>query len=103
MFEDKYVQEQYDRWISAGRIEDDILSDNIKLFESFMKAAIEVFHGDTNRIRIYGLFPAVGSIHSFDEPVLYNSKSKVLYQRKHGYRYDIDVDNDFIDMENDDA
>lgn len=78
-----------------------VASSNIKLFESFMKAASEVFHGDTNRIRIYGLFPAVGSIHSFDEPVLYNSKSKVLYQRKHGYRYDIDVDNDFIDMEND--
>lgn len=27
MFEDKYVQEQYDRWMSAGRIEDDILSE----------------------------------------------------------------------------
>ena len=27
MFEDKYVQEQYDRWMSAGPIEDDILSE----------------------------------------------------------------------------
>lgn len=79
-----------------------VASSNIKLFESYMNSINNVSGGYVTRIRIYGLFPAVGSIHSFDEPVLYNSKSKVLYQRKHGYRYDIDVDNDFIDMENDD-
>jgi hypothetical protein len=73
-----------------------VASKNISLFEQMIINANLVSGGSIDRIKIYGVLPAVGSIHSFDEPVLYNAKTRTLYQRKNDYRYDFDVDDDIL-------
>lgn len=71
---------------------------NIDKFVQMCANAKTVFNGDgTNPISVYGVLPAVGSVHSWDEPVLYNAKNNTLYQRNHPYVYEIDSED--IDLE----
>lgn len=70
-----------------------VAGSNIEKFNQMCTNARHAFNGDgSNPISVYGVLPAVGGVHSFDEPVLYNPKSNSLYQRKHGYIYVIDED-----------
>jgi hypothetical protein len=72
-----------------------VAKNNIDKFNTFMSDANIVLNGDGNsRISIYGLLPAVGSAHSFDEPVLYDPITETLYQRKGNYFCDISTEDD---------
>ena len=67
-----------------------VASKNIEKFNTFMADANNVLNGDGNsRIKIYGVLPAVGGAHSFDEPVLYDPLTETLFQRKHDYFFDM--------------
>jgi len=75
---------------------------NIDKFNQMCSNAQMVFNGDgTNPISVYGVLPAVGSVHSWDEPVLYNAKNNTLYQRNYPYYYEIDLEDKLenIDLE----
>jgi hypothetical protein len=77
---------------------------NIDKFNQMCSNAQMVFKGDgTNPISVYGVLPAVGSVHSWEEPVLYNAKNNTLYQRNHPYFYEIDTEDSLenIDLESD--
>ena len=69
-----------------------VASENILKFEQMITNANLVSGGKIDRIKIYGVLPAVGSVHCFDKPVLYNSKSQTLYQRNENYRFSFDVE-----------
>ena len=70
-----------------------VAKNNIDKFNTFMSDANLVLNGDGNkRISIYGLLPAVGASHSFDEPVLYDPITETLYQRKGDYFCDISTE-----------
>lgn len=64
---------------------------NIDKFEQMITNANIVTKGCISNIKVYGFLPAVGSIHSFNEPVLYNPTSRTLYQRKSEYMFDMDA------------
>ena len=68
--------------------------ENIQKFEQMIVNANLVSGGNINRIKVYGILPAVGSMHNFDEPVLYNAKGQTLYQRNNEYRFEFDVEVD---------
>lgn len=72
-----------------------VAKNNIDKFNTFMSDANIVLNGDGNsRIKMYGLLPAVGASHSFDEPVLYDSITETLHQRKKGYFCDISTEDE---------
>lgn len=73
---------------------------NIEKFNQMCSNAQSVFNGDgTNPISVYAVLPAVGTVHSWDEPILYNAKNNTLYQRNHSYLYEIDIESDNEDIE----
>lgn len=76
----------------ALRCYESVASKNIDKFNLFISDATAAFNGDgPSRISVYGILPAVGEVHSFNEPVLYDAATQSLYQRKHGYFFDMNT------------
>lgn len=48
-----------------------------------------------SKVKVYGAFPAISSIHNLEMPLFFNTKTKSLYQ-KDGWFFDLDTDEDEI-------
>lgn len=48
-----------------------------------------------SKIKVYGAFPAISSIHNLEMPLYFNVKTKTLYQ-KDGWVFDLDADDEVL-------